>query len=308
MDGARSSAAQRKLPATVETITLSYAESARHLSSSVRKIFDENRLQYHVDEKLSDPGERPGENTIRHLEASQLLCMIVSRRCVQTGWHDAEAAYALARNMPVLVFVEDIQAGWQGSAVPTLVTPRVTAIQAFVSRSQPDSATLWEFGKLFFTDRSTAGLFRRAAANAWRWDRATEDAHGAANLSPAFELSMIDDSSTATAEVRTVQATVENGCPVLLLGTSDWQRYRVAYSPDVRAALPAPVFPGAAVIGFMHADFDSGREWPRAGEAPVELRLLGREVYGWHMSEYFWRAFVGSLPKMLGSAGSETPE
>lgn len=304
MEGAQSSAAPRKLPATIETITLSYAESARHLSSSICKVFDENGVRYHIDEKLSDPGEQPGEIIVRHLETSHLLCMIIGRRCAQSGWQDAEVAYALSRNLPVLVFVEDLQSGWHGRAVPTLVTPRVASIQAFVARSQPDSASLWELGKVFFTDRSTAGLFQRAGANTWRWDRAIEGA--SVDVSPTFELSMVDESSAPTAEVRTVQAVVENGCPVLLLGTSEWKRYRVAYSPDIRAVLPAPVYPGAPVVGFMHMDFDSGREWPRAGEAPVELRLLGREVYGWHMSEYFWRAFVGSLPGMLGKAASVT--
>lgn len=299
-EGAQSTA-QRRLPATVETVMLSYGETARHLVSSIQKLFDEQGLQYRVDEKLSDPGDQPGDTTIRHLDESSLLCMLVSRRCAQSGWQDAEAAYALSRNMPVLVFIEDLQSGWQGSAVPTLVTPQVAAIRAFISRSQPDSATLWEFGKLFFIDRSTAGLFRRARADAWRWDRDVGDVHVSGEASSVLELSMADDNTDRPSEVRLVQATVENGSSVLLLGTSDWKRYRVAYSPDIRAALPAPVYPGTPMIGFMHTDFDSGREWPRAGEAPVELRLLGREVYGWHMSEYFWRAFVGSLPKMLGS-------
>ena len=119
-------------------------------------------------------------------------------------------------------------------------------------------------------------------------------------MAQEFEISFVDDVAAAAPEVKLVEAKVENGLPVLLLGTTDWKRYRLGFSADMRAVIPAPAFPGAPIIGFMHSDFDSGREWPRAGDAPVELRLLGREVYGWHMSEFFWRAFIGSLPKLLG--------
>ena len=292
---------RRTLPAGPrETVTLSYADSARVLAPSLVRAFQQQGLDCHTAEKLRDPGERVDEAMQRRIDGSNVLCLVLSRRCRPDAWLQAEASRAAERGIPVLVFVEDLQIEWPHSAVPTLVTNDPARLAAFVANSQPQSATLWEFGRQFFIDRSTAALFRRHVDGSWRWERETPE-----RQELSLEMAIVDDSKPAAPEVKLVQAKVENNCPVLLLGTTDWKRYRFAYSADVRAVLPAPVFPNTPVVGFMHADFDTGREWPRAGEAPVEIRLLGREVYGWHMSEYFWRAFVGSLPKMLGRSTVE---
>lgn len=284
-----------------ETVLISYADSARHCVPAVARAFHQQAVECQYEEKLGAPAQALAEPVLRKLEASQLLCLVISRRCRQSAWHDAETAAAFELGIPVLVWVEDLRIEWAGQAVPTLLTASTPRLAEFVARSRPDAASVWEFTKVFFLDRATAARFRRAANGAWRWDRHTGNSEEPP--AQAVELSLMEEYlPPAAPEVQRVTARVENSLPVLQLDAGDSKHYRLAYSPDIRAVLPAPVFPGAPMIGFMHADFDTGREWPRAGEPRVELRALGRDVYGWHMSEYFWRAFVGHLPKLLGQA------
>lgn len=296
MDGIQSGGRRLLSPTPAETIMFSYSESARHLVPPLVRACEQHGLASCIDEKLSSPGNAVKATTSRLIGQSALLCMLLGRRCHDTAWQLAEAQLAGERGIPVLCFVEDLRLSPPADLLPALVSSDVSRIANFVARSRPDSATLWEYGRTFFMDRTTAARYRRAANGAWHWQRVGDDR----SVEYDFEMSIMEE-EIAPLEVTGVQALGGGGqAPALLLATSDGKHYRLAYSHDIRAVIPAPVFPGAPLIGFMHMDFDSAREWPRAGEAPVELRLLGRDVYGWHMSEYFWRAFVGSLPKMLG--------
>lgn len=297
MDGTQAASARPPLP--TETVTLSYADSARLLAPAVARVFESQGFVCRSDPKLHDPGSTASPATLRNIQESAVLCLLLGARCRQGGWHDAEAAAAAFAGKPVLVLTENRHIEWAGRCTPSLLTSDPARLAAFAANSRPDAVTLWEFARQFFIDRSTARSFHRAASGAWRWQRAVQPAK-AASLELSLEETAVDYTPPCV-EITLVEARAEAGMPVLLIGTADGKRHRFAYSREVRAVLPAPVFPGAPVIGFMHMDFDSGREWPRAGEAPVEVRLLGREVYGWHMSEYFWRAFVGSLPKLLGA-------
>lgn len=293
MEGRQAAAARHLSP---ETVVLSYAETARHLAARVQQHLADEGVPCRLDEKLFDPGERVDGVTITSIRDGAALCLVISRHCRDSAWRDREAALALSLARPVLLLLEDLNRGWSGNAVPTLVTCDIARLAAFMARSRPDSFGILAFAKSLLGNRDSLRAFRRAGEKAWRWER--EDL--AAARETHLEMSLVDDAPSVRVETRLVEARVENDLPVLLLGTTDWKRYKLSFSPDIRAVVPAPAWPDAPVIGFMHADFDSGREWPRAGEAPVELRLLGREVYGWHMSEYYWRAFIGSLPKILG--------
>ncbi|MBW3568107.1 MAG: hypothetical protein KY410_09175 [Proteobacteria bacterium] len=304
MDGKPSTVARRLPVTSAETVIVSHAGSACQLAPAVARVFEQQGLAVQLDEKLRDVTALDAA-MVRKLDAGQLLCVVRGRRCAEAAWTDIEATAAAARGIPLLVLVEDLSVPWRARVIPTLMTKDSDRLAAFVANSRPDGISLWEFGRKLFVDRSSAARFRRNADNSWRWRRVDEENSPGQEL--ALEFAIVDDAKPPVSQIRLVEARVEGGLPVLLLGTTDGKRYRLAYSRDIRAVIPAPVYPDAPPIGFMHMDFDSGREWPRAGEPPIELRLLGRDVYGWHMSEYFWRAFVGSLPKMLGRVAVATP-
>lgn len=294
MEGVRSSSAG---PAA-ESILISCADSGRYLAGMLARALEQQHLAVQSDEKLSDPGDTVSAPMLAKIRDCAVLVLVLGKRCQQKAWQDREAQAAFAAGKPVVLFQESLAVNWLGVSVPTLVTDRPESLLAFMARSQPDSMSIWEFAKIFFTDHATARLFKRSNPQVWRWER-----KDIKNESADFGLSLTDEIKPASPEIRLIEARVQDGETLLLIGTTDWKRYRLAYSRDIRAVIPAPAFPGAPAIGFMHCDFDTGREWARAGEPPVEFRLLGRDVYGWHMSEFFWKAFVGSLPKMLGQAG-----
>lgn len=293
MEGVQSRAARPSMPG--ETVLISCAESGRHVAAAAARVLEQQHVVVQYDQKLSDPGDQLPKETLAKIRESDVLVLALGDRCQQKAWLDREARAAFDAGKPVLLFLESRAINWFGAAVPTLVTDQADRLGAFMARSRPDSMSIWEFAKTFFTDHATARLFKRSNPQAWRWERKDLE-----NASAEFGLSLADDVKPASPEIRLIEARVQDGETMLLIGTTDWKRYRFAYSRDIRGIIPAPVFPGAPPIGFMHCDFDTGREWARAGEPPVEIRLLGRDVYGWHMSEFFWKAFVGSLPKMLG--------
>lgn len=299
MEGQQGKAVRRVTPPSrPETVLLSYSASARQHAGQLAGMLRDQGILCRLDEKLFDGADSVEPAVREAIAGADALCLVVSNRCPRTAWRAREAAVAAAAGRPVLVFVESLAIDWVHSTVPALLTHDPRRLALFFARSRPDPAGLWEFAKTFFVDRSSARRLLRKSPTAWQWLAATATAEDPA--SGELEIGFADESSAKAVEVRAVRAGVENGETVLHVGTADGKSYRLAYSNRIRAVVPAPVYPSAPVIGFMHADFDSGREWPRAGEPPVELRLLGRDVYGWHMSEFFWKAFVGSLPKMLG--------
>lgn len=289
-----------------ERILLNCSEGGRLVAGHLRHHLATAGFDCVLDEIVSDPGERPLPATLQRLDECAILVTVMGRRCSYGVWRDVLIGHAKSIGIPTVVFFEGREQEWQGGSVPSLVTADAGDMLRFMARSRPDPTSVWEFAREFFLDRATARQFRREARDRWRWRRQVSSNPDGDD----FELSLADttQSRSPTTGITMVEARSEAGMPVVLMGTSDFKRYRFAYSIDIRGVLPAPVWPGIEPIGFMHCDFDTAREWPRAGSPPVEMRLLGLEVYGWHMSEYFWRAFVGSLPKILGrEATSSTP-
>ena len=297
MEGSQNTSRVVRFHAT-ESVVISYSETARLASRTLSTALEQQGVQCIPDEKLGDPGKPLLDETARRIRSSTALALVVSAACRPAGWRESEAALAARLGKPVLLLLEDLQLPWPGETVPTLVCVAAEPVARFMAHSRPDAIEIRQLASTLLGDRENLRAFQRASSGAWRWER--PGTASAPELS--LEMSFADDTAAAAPEVKWLEARVENGLPVLLIGTTDGRRYKLSWSASVRALIPAPVFPGAPVIGFMHADFDSGREWPRAGEPPIELRLLGREVYGWHMSETFWRAFVGSLPKLLQTA------
>lgn len=282
-------------PVANGTVLVCHAETARHLVQPLLGQIERNGLDAIPEMKISDLGEPLDAARLSGIANADALVIVISSRCQSHQWIELESTAALSAGVPVLVLLESPLIGWPASSVPTLITHIPDRLAAFLDRSRVDAMSLWEFAVNFFTDRATSKLFHRTSPAAWRWERSDIDMQAG-----EFGLSLLEDSASSVPQLRLVEARVQDGQTLMFLGSSDWKRYRLAWSPEIRAVIPAPAWPGAPAIGFMHCDFDSGREWARAGDPPVEIRLLGREIYGWHMSEYFWRAFVGSLPAMLG--------
>src|SRR5690606_6901064 len=257
--------APRKLVPVTEGALFAGADSARHLAAAAARAMQGQGIDCRFLEVSTRSASADIATPVPHL-----LCLPLSSRCVQAGWRDELAARALALGKPVIVLLDDLRTGWQGGALPTLITADATRIASFAARSQPDSLSLWEFGQAFFVDRRIAAQFVRAADGAWSWRRALPQ-------SPATtELALAAPSPESSTAVSGVRASMENGMPVLWIDTVRNTRHRIEYQPGVRAVIPSPPFADAPVIGFLHMDFDSGRESIRAGEAPVEVRLLGR--------------------------------
>ena len=280
-----------------ERMLISCGDAGRSLAARAQQQLESAGLACTLDHLLLTPAGVP-PLTLERLGEVSMLVLAISRRCGIGEWRLELIRAAQSLAIPVLVLFEGREQEWQETLVPTLVTADIEELAGFAGRSRPDVASVWEFAQQFFVDRPTARQFTRDAPGRWRWQRRSTEGMDAV----IGELSLCDEplATSSKVDVTLVEAKSVNGMPVVFMGTSNWQRYRLAWSGELRAAVPAPVWPGSRPIGFMHCDFDTGREWPRAGSPPVEMQLMGREVYGWHMSEYFWRAFVGSLPQLLG--------
>lgn len=291
---------RRVVPQDDECIVLSVAQAVRHLSMPLQREIEKQGLSCIVEEKLSAPESGIGRFTLEKLEKASIYITVVSRHCPAVNWQLDELRHQMSKGKVCVVLLEDRAFEWQADVLPTLITDRIERIGAFLANAKPAAMTIWEFAKLFFVDRATALQFQRAGKDTWRWAKPKQEI-----TELSLDMALVDDNRAASSatEVVLVDARVIDGKPELVLGTADRKRYRFAYSREIRAVIPMPVFPGAPSVGFMHCDFDTGREWARAGDPPVEIRLLGRDVHGWHMSEFFWKAFVGSLPKMLGPQG-----